>query len=55
MPNAHSAGDLRLFRVHCLALAGNPGKARLQSGNVSNLLRFVANQQMSRQTKRRMP
>jgi hypothetical protein len=48
MPNAHSAGDLRLFRVHCPALAGNPGKARLQSGNVSNLLRFVANQQMSR-------
>jgi hypothetical protein len=47
MPNAHSAGDLRLFRVHCPALAGNPGKARLQSGNVSNLLRFVANQQMS--------
>src|ERR1700689_3689625 len=37
-----------LFRVHCPALAGNPGKARLQSGNVSNLLRFVANQQMSR-------
>ncbi len=47
MPNAHSAGDLRLFRVHCPALAGNPGKARFQSGNVSNLLRFVANQQMS--------
>jgi hypothetical protein len=42
MPNAHSAGDLRLFRVHCPALAGNPGKARLQSGNVLSFLRFVA-------------
>jgi hypothetical protein len=28
--------------------SGNPGRAALQSGNVSNLLHFVANQQMSR-------
>jgi hypothetical protein len=31
--------------MHRPALAGNPGKARLQSGNVSNLLRFVTDQQ----------
>jgi hypothetical protein len=28
--------------------SGNPGSAALQSGNVPNLLRFVADQQMSR-------
>jgi hypothetical protein len=48
MPNADGAADLKLFRAHLPAACGNPGSAALQSGNISNLLRFVANQQMSR-------
>lgn len=34
-------------RAHCLR-GGSPGTVALQSGNVSNLLRFIANQHMSR-------
>jgi len=48
MPNADGAADLELFRAHLPAACGNPGSAALQSGNISNLPRFVANQQMSR-------
>ena len=48
MPNPDGAADLKLFRAHLPAACGNPGSAALQSGNISNLLRFVANQQMSR-------
>ena len=48
MPNVDGAADLEFFRAHLPAARGNPGSAALQSGNISNLLRFVANQQMSR-------
>jgi hypothetical protein len=48
MPNPDGAADLKLFRAHLPAACGNPGSAALQSGNISNLLCFVANQQMSR-------
>jgi len=48
MRNPDGAAELKLFRAHLPAACGNPGSASLQSGNISNPLRFVANQQMSR-------
>lgn len=48
MPNVDGGADLEFFRAHLPAARGNPGSAALQSGNISNLPRFVANQQMNR-------
>jgi hypothetical protein len=47
MPNPDSAADLELFRAHLPAACRNPGSAALQSGNISNRLRFVADRHMS--------